>query len=334
MEVVTEFFNSVVKWVNEAVQSYVINPFLNITVRDVVDIVLLTLLFFTIYRFTRKRRAGRLLLGLFLVILVGFLVNLFKLPTLTLIVHLFAEASIFCLVVVFQPEFRDLLERIGNGKLLNPGSDTLPRRKIPAAREMVGEVSDAVYKMAESRTGALIVFEGLTKLGDYISTGKIVDAKTVSPLLCNIFFENAPLHDGAVIIRNMRIYAARCVLPSTRSKTDFGGLGTRHRAAVGVTEVSDAFVVVVSEQSGTVSVAQNGELLRGVVKDQLEDLLMAYVAGRAYHNYKRKHLRESYRNMLEKVARRNDEAHKAPSETPVVELLEDAPEDAKGGKKS
>ena len=321
MDILTTFFKNLVDWVNQAVQDYVVGPFLNITVRDIVDIVLMALLLFAIYRFTRKRRAGRLLLGLFLVIFGCVLVTAFKLPTLALVVRILSEVALFCLVVIFQPEFRDLLERIGNGRLLNPGSDTLPRRKIPAAKEMIDEVVDAVFDMSDSHTGALIVFEGLTKLGDYIATGKIVDAKVTSSLLRNIFFENAPLHDGALIIRNMRIYAARCVLPTTRTKSDFGGLGTRHRAAVGVTEVSDALVVVVSEQTGVVSVAQNGELMRGVERDELLDILMAYVAGRAYHNYKRKHLQESYRHLLEKVARRNDVAKTETNRTPVVENL-------------
>lgn len=331
MEVLTNFFNTVIEWVNQVVLDYVVGPFSGITVRDLIDILLMALLLFTIYRFTRKRRAGRLLLGLFLVILLSVIVTALKLPTLAYVTQLFAGVAAFALVVVFQPEFRDLLERLGNGKLLNPGSETLPRRKLPAAREVVEEVSDAVFDMSKSHTGALIVFEGLTKLGDYIANGKIVDAKVTSSLLRNIFFENAPLHDGALIIRNMRIYAARCVLPTARSKADFGGLGTRHRAAVGVTEVSDALVVVVSEQTGIVSVAQNGQLLRGVEKDVLQDILMAYIAGRAYHNYKRRHLRDSYRNMLEKVARRSDENAKYASDVPpVVEVLDQLPDNKKG----
>ena len=329
----TEFFNPIVEWINKTVNDYIVRPFVNITVRDIIDMVLMTLLLFSVYRFTRRRRAGRLLLGLYLVILGSLLVILLKLPTLSVVVRLFAASAFFCLVVIFQPEFRDMLERLGNGGLLNPGSDTLPRHRLPAARQMTDEVVDAVYKMSESHTGALIVFEGLTKLGDYISTGKIIDARLASPLIRNLFFENSPLHDGAVIIRRMRIYAARCVLPSTRSKMDFGSLGTRHRAAVGVTEVSDALVVVVSEQTGLVSVAQGGTLIRGVDRNMLEDILMTYVAGRTYHNYKKKHLQESYRKMLERVARtsrKGDQKDEPTEETSVVELIKEEPEETKG----
>ena len=126
-----------------------------------------------------------------------------------------------------------------------------------------------------------------TKLGDYIQTGKIIDARVTSHLLQNIFYDKAPLHDGALVIRDMRIWAASCVLPSSNGELDFGSMGTRHRAAVGVTEVSDALVVIVSEETGIVSLAQDGKLLRNVDRETLYDVLMTYFAGRLYLRTKR-----------------------------------------------
>jgi diadenylate cyclase len=190
-------------------------------------------------------------------------------------------------IVIFQPEIRDALENIGNLTLLKPGSDTIPKKQYWLAKSVADEVVDATFKMADSKTGALIIFEGITKLGDYMHSGKQVDARVTSHLLQNIFFDKAPLHDGAVIIRKMRIHSASCVLPSTTGALDFNGMGTRHRAAVGVTEVSDALALIVSEETGFVSVAQDGRLLRAVDRETLRDILMTYLAGRAYLRVKR-----------------------------------------------
>lgn len=266
---------------------YVAGPFTRITARDVVDILLLTALLFVLYRYSRTRRAGRVLVGLAVVALFGVVVTLTGLTALGYIVRLFASAFAFCFVLIFQPEIRSGLERLGNSRMAAPLSDTISHRQYPAAKEVTAETVDAVCRMSNSCTGALIVFEGLTKLGNYTESGKLVDARVTSPLLQNIFYDKAPLHDGAVIIRDMRIYAASCVLPSTVSDMDFGNMGTRHRAAVGVTEVSDALVIVVSEQTGIVSVAQDGKLLRGIDRKTLTDILMTYLAGSRYLRIKR-----------------------------------------------
>ena len=240
--------------------------------------------------------------GLCAVFVCCLVILALDLPVLSYLVRLLGTTAFFCAIVIFQPEIRDMLEHFGNITFFNPRSNTISRKKLGAVKEVVDETVDAVEKMAEEQTGALIVFEGLTKLGDYIETGRLVDARVTSHLLQNIFFENAPLHDGALIIRNMRIWAASCVLPSTKGKMDFGTMGMRHRAAVGVTEVSDALVVVISEQTGTVSVAQDGKLLRGVDSDTLRDILMTYIAGNAYLRVKRANMKKEYLDMLEKVA--------------------------------
>lgn len=310
-------------------QHYVAKPFLGIGARDVVDILLLAALLFVLYRYARTRRAGRVLVGLAVVVVLGALVSLTKLTALGYLVRLFASAFAFCFVLIFQPEIRTGLEKIGNSRLAAPLSDTLPRRQYPAARQVTAETVDAVCRMSNTCTGALIVFEGLTKLGNYTESGKLVDARVTSHLLQNIFYDKAPLHDGAVIIRDMRIYAASCVLPSTASDMDFGSMGTRHRAAVGVTEVSDALVVVVSEQTGIVSVAQDGKLLRGVDRKTLTDILMTYLAGNRYLRTKRLEERAEQHRLEYEAARAKAESRKPEHADAAVQEPDSAAENGK-----
>ena len=279
----------------------------------------------SLFGFLRNRRAGRVLLGLSALVVGSVAVTWLNLPALSYIVRLFASAAFFCIVVIFQPEIRDALEKLGNSSILNPGKSRVKSKQYDNVKTMVEETVDAVGKMAESRTGALIVFEGLTKLGDYIHTGKIVDARVTSHLLRNIFYDGAPLHDGAVIVRDMRIWAASCVLPSASGKMDFANVGTRHRAAVGLTEVSDALVIVVSEESGIVSVAQDGRLLRDVDRKTLFDILMTYIAGKTYLRFKRANLRSDYMELLDrasdKMLKRKAQANR------FNEVASDAPEE-------
>ncbi|MBR7097782.1 MAG: diadenylate cyclase CdaA [Clostridia bacterium] len=266
---------------------YVLEPFREIGVLDIFDILILAALLYYVYSFSRARRAGRVLIGLLVVVVVSMVVMALELPALSYIIRLFASSAFFCFVLIFQPEIRDALERIGNSKPVNPASDTIPKRQLPAAQRVTEETVDAVFRMASNYTGALIVFEGLTPVGDFAESGKPVDAMVTSHLLQNIFYDKAPLHDGATVIRDMRIWRASCVLPTTHSAIHFENMGTRHRAAVGLTEVSDALVVVVSEESGIVSVAQDGKLIRNVDRASLTDILMTYMAGSLYLRMKR-----------------------------------------------
>ena len=287
MEHLVEWWNDICGFFAQSVGG----PFRHFGWTDAADILILAIVLFQIYRFSRNRRAGRVLIGLVVVLLCSLIVVLLELPSLSYIVRLCSSVAFFCIILIFQPEIRDGLSRIGTSRLVAPRSDTLPRKQLPAARQVTDETVDAVFRMSDSCTGALIVFEGLTRLGDSLESGKIVDARVTSHLLQNIFYDKAPLHDGAVIIRNMRIWGASCVLPSTKSRMDFGNMGTRHRAAVGISEVSDALVVVVSEQTGIVSVAQDGKLLRGVDRETLRDILMTYLAGSLYLRTKRQEAR-------------------------------------------
>ena len=299
-----EFFVNLWGQIVAFVLQYVVDPFMKIGVRDVVDILALAFVLFAVYRFFRERRAARVLMGLVFLVIISAIVVALELPTLSYIVRLFASVTFFCAVVLFQPEFRDALESLGNMRILNPHRQSIPRKRLPYAKQVVEQTVDAVFKMADKKVGALIVFEGLTKLGDHLGAGQIIDAQVSSKLLRNIFYGHAPLHDGALIIRDMRIYAASCVLPSSnRNGIDFGLMGTRHRTAVGLTEVSDALVVVVSEQTGIVSVAQDGRLLRELDAETLTDILMTYIAGNAYLRHKKANLRSDYMEMLERIGR-------------------------------
>lgn len=318
MDFLTKIWNQICDFTMQ----YVVDPITEIGVKDVIDILLLTILLFEIYRFFHTRRAGRVLIGLAFTVVVSALAVYFKLTALSYLINLFASVAFFCVVVIFQPEFRDALEHIGNLTIFNPRSNTLSKKKLGLANEVADETTDAVMTMAGNRTGALIVFEGLTQLGDYTHSACLLDARVSSKLLQNIFYNGSPLHDGALIIRKMRIHAANCVLPSsTRKNINFGLMGTRHRAAVGVTEVSDALVIVVSEQTGMVSVAQNGKLIRDIDKKTLKDILMTYMAGNAYLRQKRAGLNKDYLEVLENVARvdqsQADNSQAAPNKAPV-----------------
>lgn len=283
---------------------YLVEPTMQMGIRDGIDILILAFILFRLYRFFQMRRAGRVAIGLIAVALLSVLALVFKLAALSYLVRLFAAVAFFCTIVIFQPEIRDALEHIGNLTVFNPRSNTLPKKKLELANEVADETVEAVLSMAESRTGALIVFEGLTKLGDYTHAGCVLDARVSAKMLQNVFYNGSPLHDGALIIRDMRIYAANCVLPSSvRKNLNFGLMGTRHRAAVGVTEVSDAMVIVVSEQTGIVSVAQNGKLVRDIDGKTLKDMLMTYMAGNAYLRHKRANMRKEYLEMLENIGR-------------------------------
>lgn len=299
MNSLVQFFH----WIRTAAMENIWIPITKMNVVDVLDILILAALLYVVYRFLRTRRAGRVLLGLLLVLILCLLVTMIGFPALSYIVRLFAASAFFCMVVLFQPELRDALEKLGNSNLLNPFSNRVSRKSFDMAKQVVEETVDAVGKMSDQKCGALIVFEGLTKLGDYIRTGKPVDAAVTSHLLCNIFYDKAPLHDGAMIIRDMRIYAASCVLPSARGKLDFSSVGTRHRAAVGLTEVSDALVVVVSEETGIVSVAQEGKILRNIDRKTLYDILMTYITGKTYLREKRANLRSDYLERLDQAGK-------------------------------
>lgn len=257
MEIIVNFFMSL----GNLFKIYVIDILAGINLVSVIDILIVSILMFGIYKFIRDRRASKLALGLGLIFAVFFISNIFDMAAMRFILQNFYQVGIIAIIIVFQPELRDALEKVGttpiNIRKINNRSKTNTK-----ATSSIAVIADAVCEMAKERTGALIVLERTTKLGDYIKTGVEIDAKISSHLFRNIFFNKSPLHDGAVIIRNFRICAAACILPTSANAEAVKDLGTRHRAAVGISEVSDAVVVVVSEETGTISIANNGLLKR------------------------------------------------------------------------
>ena len=234
--------------------------FTHMSLRDYFDIALVTLFFYFAYISIRDKRAGKLAAGVVMLIIIRFLSEQFDLVTTHYLMGSVFEVGLIALVIIFQPELRSALEAVGSEPL--KGLKMIGDRGNGNVQRSVDEICTACCNMSKEKTGALIVIERDTKLGEYIKSGTIVDAETSSYLLENIFFKNAPLHDGAVIIRDGRVHAAGCYLPAASADHVNKDLGTRHRAAIGMSEVSDAIVIVVSEQTGTISVAYGGHLKR------------------------------------------------------------------------
>ena len=252
---------------NEVLQSvgdffrYIWNQILSIGFADVVDILIVSILIYCVISFVRQRRAGRLALGIFAILLVMWISDFVGLNALNYILEMLFDVGLIALIVIFQPELRSALEQMGgNFRNLKNITEGQERRD----QKVIDELCTAAKELAVSRTGALIVVERNTRLGDEIRTGVEVDAAVNKHLIENIFYDKAPLHDGALIIREGRIHACGCFLPLSGNPNLPNELGTRHRAGLGVSEISDAFVIIVSEETGKITIAKNGEFDRNV----------------------------------------------------------------------
>lgn len=247
------------------------NVFVGFRLIDVLDIVIVAYLVYKILGFIQETRAQQLVRGLVVLGIVFFLSDFLKLYLLNWLLRNFVTMGFFALIVLFQPELRRGLEQLGRRNIVSGQFRSLDKEN---AIEVVKEIVAAVDDFSATRTGALIVFERETMLNDIIETGTIVDARISVRLLGNLFYEGSPLHDGAVIIRGDRIHAASCVLPLTEKKNIGRNLGTRHRAGLGVSEVSDALVIVVSEETGVICVAENGNFRRFMDLKSVEKILL------------------------------------------------------------
>lgn len=245
---------------------------------SVLDLVLVTLIFFTILTLLRDTQATILLRGvIFLVILLALLTQFIELPAFSWLIQTTLPALLLAIPVIFAPEIRRGLERLGRA-----GSSNLFRRNL-ASEETIKNtmhiISIACARLSARRHGALIVLERVDSLQEYVQTGVFMDAVVSPEALLQIFYPNSPLHDGAVVISGNRILAASCVMPLSASgilnRTPERQMGLRHRAALGSSEASDAVVIVVSEETGSISVAQSGRLIRGLDSDRLENMLIA-----------------------------------------------------------
>ncbi len=241
---------------------------------DLVDIVFVSCIVYKVLQIVRETRAFQLLKGLLLFFVVAVLAKILNLKTLDFIIHSLILFGPLVIVVLFQSEFRRILEHFGRTQMSNKLQNFLFSEKdhINSSLQVVVElVVNACVKMSKNKVGAIIIFERKTKLADIIATGVILNADVSEELIKNLFFKNSPLHDGAVIIRGTKIVAASCFLPKP-SKEEYISreLGSRHRAAIGMSENSDALVVVVSEENGAISVAENGKLIRNMSELELE----------------------------------------------------------------
>lgn len=250
--------------------SNAINYMKTAQVSDIIDIILVAVLIYVAIGLIRRTNTTRLARGIVFIILALWLSDLLKFRMINSLLKTTVELGFIALVIIFQPELRRLLERMGSGRFVyffggGPAPLTLDT--------VVTQTVLACASMSDSRTGALIVFERAISLNEQMSTGTIVNADVTSELLRNIFFVKAPLHDGAAIIREDRLAAAGCMLPLSQNASLSSDLGMRHRAGIGMSEHSDAVVVIVSEETGSISVAMDGMLKRHLTPEMLEKIL-------------------------------------------------------------
>ena len=251
------------------------------TFSDAVDIVLVAIIIYYLFKLLRQTRAAQLVKGLAVLVVAYALSSIFDLTMVNVILTTVFEFAVIILVIVFQPELRRMLEHLGRSNIskgsifsaISSKNDDLTTVWTKA----INAVADAATVFSHSKTGALIVFERNTMLSEIASTGTEINSTPSVALLGNLFFNKAPLHDGACIIREGRILSAGCILPLTDNNRLSSALGTRHRAAIGMSEESDAVVVVVSEETGTISVAIGGKLIRELGRKELVDKLTEYI---------------------------------------------------------
>lgn len=249
-----------------------------ISLFDIVDIALVAFVVYKGIALIRGTRAAQLIKGILILAVSYFVAAQLNLQAMKfLLVNVF-QYGVFALLVVFQPELRRILEQVGrsgNRLRYNLFAITVKdaEKHEEETRTAIKAVCSAAVTLQKTKTGALVVFENVTKLGEIIKTGTVIDAAPMHDLLCNIFFPNSPLHDGAVIISDGRVYAAGCFLPLSQNQQISRELGTRHRAALGMSENSDALVVIVSEETGVISLAKGGVLQRNLTADTLRTAL-------------------------------------------------------------
>lgn len=256
--------------------------FLSFRVPDILDIILVAFVLYNILKLVRETRAIQLLKGLALLGVLYFVILTLNMQASSYVFQRLFNDIIIVLIILFQPEIRHAIESVGRSKLtsLNMsffGKSSEIEKREELMKKAIVEVCRAIADMSEKKIGAIIVFERETLLGDVISTGTMVDAQITKELIGNIFYPKSPLHDGASILRGDRLLAAGCILPLTQDNKISRELGTRHRSGIGVTEQSDAVVAIVSEETGAISFAQKGMLVRGITDSMLREKLILHL---------------------------------------------------------
>ncbi len=246
------------------------------TLADALDVAIIAVLIYGVIKLVREARAGQLIKGLLLFVVLFVLSILFNLNMVNTLIVNFLQFTFVAILIIFQPEIRKALEQMGRsnvGKSIVNAVSKERANESEAQKICINHVISALRILQKQKMGALIVFEKTTKLGEIAQTGTIIDADASPALIANIFFNKAPLHDGSMVIRDNKVYSAGCILPLTKNLDIDPGLGTRHRAGIGVSEESDAVVVILSEESGNISVAINGEIDRPPSKEDLKKKL-------------------------------------------------------------
>lgn len=238
--------------------------------RDLIDVLIVAFILYKVIKLLKDTSAERLVKGILILLAALLVASSMQLVTISYILTAVFQYGLFVLIVIFQPELRRMLEQVGKGSVGGLFVSSSDPNAIEAA---ITSTVSACTDMARDKTGALIVFERKERLGEIVATGTTVDAAPTRELIKNIFFKNSPLHDGAMIIRDGRVFAAGCVLPLSGSQNLSRDLGTRHRAAVGMSESADSVLVVVSEETGAISVAIGGMLKRHLSPETLQKLL-------------------------------------------------------------
>ncbi|MEG0770546.1 MAG: diadenylate cyclase CdaA [Clostridia bacterium] len=272
-----EFMNNIWSYIVGGF-NFVVGCIASSTYSDILDVIAVTFLVFWVLKFVKNTRTAQVLKGIMMVVIFLLISDLFGMKTTKFIISSTLQFGVLAILIVFQPELRKVLEQVGAGsvsKIFN--NEVHDDAYVNSLKHMISEVCNAAFRLSASGTGALIVFERNIVLHEIIDTGVMLNSDVSSNLLGNIFFTGAPLHDGAVIIRGDKIMAASCLLPLTQNTEISMDLGTRHRAAIGLSEGTDAIVVVVSEETSTISLASGGNLKRGFTKESLINELSMYL---------------------------------------------------------
>lgn len=299
-QMVTDVFNNIF----ENIMSYLAS----FTLIDAIDILLVTVIVFFVIQLVYRSNAFSVLKGLFILLAVLWLSQIFRLHVLNYILSSTLQVGLLALIILFQPELRKMLGQVGSRGL----SGFFNRSEAPHLETDIAGTVEACRTMSWDRTGALIVFERNVKLDDIVKTGTVIDAAITVELLKNIFYPKAPLHDGAVIVQKGRITGAGCMLPLTSNTNLSRDLGMRHRAGIGISENSDAVVVIVSEETGSLSVATGGMLKRHLAPETLEKLLrLELIPQTGEGNTSDKGVKGFVKRLVKKGKRKNEEDKKA-----------------------
>lgn len=243
---------------------------MNIGILDIVDVSIVAYAFYKLYMLIKETRAEQLIKGIFVLLIATKASEILQLHVVNYILKNTMTVGLIALLIVFQPELRRALEYIGRTKLIIKPIGEFESEDIEESME---EIIEAMFSLSRQKIGALIIIERETGINDIIQTGTILDGKISRQLLINIFIPNTPLHDGALVIKNNRIRAAGCFLPLTENKNLNKELGTRHRAGIGISERSDCISLIVSEENGYISMAQNGNLYRNISREYIKEAL-------------------------------------------------------------